>query len=412
MLSRPLLLMPLLGTLLKSMGNESPLGTTRFPPQVSQSAIPNPTSEIGTPDLPTSLQPLEFAIFRQRNFPQVECMLLLIIVCLTILILSFLASSTEASLFSVSQLQIEKMIESQVNGARQLKRNKEKIQDSIIAIVFLNNVSNVAGSILVGSLAGELFHDYWLGVFSGLFTLVIIFFGEIAPKVVGERFAAPYARATSGFVRVLRIGFKPFIAFTRLITRPIASDESTTVVSEDEITLLAHLGHRHGAIQESEQRMINRVFQLNDIPARDIMTPRTVVFALQADRTLQEIAGEIYSTFVSRIPVYEEDLDDITGIVHLRDILSALAKGQGARTLREFLSPVSFIPDTARADVLLRAFQKNREHLAIVVDEYGGVAGVISLEDVLEQLVGEIVDEHDSDVDMRLKARLLRERRK
>jgi CBS domain containing-hemolysin-like protein len=339
-------------------------------------------------------------------------MLLLIIICLVILVLSFLASSAEAALFSVSQLQIEKMAESGAHGVQRLKRNKEKIQDSIIAIVFLNNVANVAGSILVGSLAGELFHDYWLGAFSAGFTMIIIFFGEIAPKVVGERFAAPYARATSGFVRLLRMIFKPFIAFTGFITSPIAADGSTGRVSEEEITLLAHLGHRHGAIQESEQRMINRVFQLNDIPARDIMTPRTVVFAFQADNTLAEIASVLYTASVSRIPVYEEDLDDIVGIVHIRDILAALAKDQGSRILREFVSPVSFIPDTARADVLLRSFQKSREHLAIVVDEYGGVAGVISLEDILEQLVGEIVDEYDSDVDMRLKARLLRERRK
>jgi CBS domain containing-hemolysin-like protein len=339
-------------------------------------------------------------------------MFLLILLSLIILVLSFLASSAEAALFSVSQVQIERMSETGGHPIHHLKRNKEKIQDSIIAIVFLNNIANIAGSILVGSLAGELFKDVWLGVFSGGFTLVVILFGEIAPKIVGERFAAPYARLTAGFVRLLRLLFKPFIVFVRFITRPIASKVDAGLVSEEEITLLAHLGQRHGAIQESEQRMINRVFQLNDIPARDIMTPRTVVFALQADKTLADVADALYHASVSRIPLYEDDLDDIIGIVHIRDLLAALAKNQDHRSLREFVSPVSFIPDTARADVLLRGFQKNREHLAVAVDEYGGVAGVISLEDILEQLVGEIVDEHDSDVDMRLKARLLRERRK
>lgn len=339
-------------------------------------------------------------------------MSLLIIVCLIIVVLSFLASSTEAALFSVSQLQIEKMVEDRARGAMRLKRTKEQIQNSIIAIVVLNNIANIAGSILVGSLAGELFNDFRLGVFSAGFTFLIILLGEIAPKIVGERYAGPYARSMAGFVGILRLVFKPFIALTALITRPIASSVTSMRVSEEEITLLAHIGHRHGAIQESEQRMINSVFQLNDIPARDIMTPRTVVFALHADASLAEIANDLYSASVSRIPIYEENLDDIIGIVHIRDILSALAKDQGSRTLREFVSPVPFIPDTARADVLLHSFQKNREHLAIVVDEYGGVAGVISLEDILEQLVGEIVDEYDSDVDMRLKARMLRERRK
>ena len=339
-------------------------------------------------------------------------MILLLIICLIILLLSFFASSTEASLFSVTRLQIEKMTASKLKGAHALMHNKEKIQDSIIAIVFLNNFSNIAGSILVGYLAGDLFKDYSLAAFSTGFTLLIIFFGEIAPKVLGERFAGPYGRMTAGGIRILRLIFKPMIVITRLITKPFGSSLNRDHISEEEITLLAHMGHRHGAIQESEQRMINRVFELNDIPARDIMTPRTVVFALHANKTLADIAEQLYSASVSRIPVYDEDLDDIIGIVLIRDILSALAKDQGTRYLHEFVNPVTFIPDTAKADLLLRTFQKNREHLAVVVDEYGGVAGVISLEDILEQLVGEIVDEYDSDVDMRLKARLLREKRK
>jgi CBS domain containing-hemolysin-like protein len=339
-------------------------------------------------------------------------MTLLLLLSGIILLLSFMASSMEAALFSVTPVQIEKLCSEKRPGAQQLKSNKDRIQDSIIAIVFLNNIANVAGSIVVGSVAAAVLNDIWIGVYSGAFTLTIIFLGEITPKVVGERFAIGYGRATAGLVRFLRIIFLPFVAVTRFITRPFGTAGENAGVSEEEITLLAHLGHRHGAIQESENLLIRNVFQLNDTAARDIMTPRTVVFALQVDRTLAAVADELYRAHVSRIPVYGEDLDDITGIVHIRELLAALAQGQGERRIGDFAKDVAFIPDTARADVLLASFQKDRAHLAVVIDEYGGTAGILTLEDILEQLVGEIVDEFDRDVDMRARARSLREKRR
>ena len=339
-------------------------------------------------------------------------MLLLVFLCVIILMLSFAASSVEAALFSVSSIRIEQMCEKKLPGAARLRKNKENIQDSIIALVILNNLANITGSILVGGLAGEMFRDLWLGVFTGAFTFVIIITGEILPKTVGERYADSYARHTASMVWLLRMIFLPLVFLLRFVVKPIGgSTEARDRVSEDEITLLAHLGHRHGAILESENRLIRHVFQLNDILARDIMTPRTVVIAMPADRRLDEAAQELYKTSVSRIPVYEDDLDSVLGIVYIRDLLAGLAKGQGARTLREYMDEAMFVPDTVHADILLTSFQKNRSHLAIVVDEFGGTAGIITLEDILEQLVGEIVDEYDKDVDMRVKAKAKRERR-
>jgi CBS domain containing-hemolysin-like protein len=286
------------------------------------------------------------------------------------------------------------------------------MQESIITLVFLNNVANIAGSIIIGTIAGTLFNEFWLGVFSGGFTFVIILVGEIVPKTIGEQHAESYARHTAGLVRILRIVFFPAVVLVRQLVRPFSiNDEAGDGTAEEEINILARLGHKHGDILESETQLIKRTFELNDISAREIMTPRTVVFALQADRVLSDIAQDLYKTSFSRIPVFETDLDEVIGVVHIRDLLAALAKGLGSKTVREFADPVSFIPDTARADALLKSFQRNREHLSIVVDEYGGMAGVLSLEDILEQLVGEIVDEFDKDVDMRMKARTMREKR-
>jgi CBS domain containing-hemolysin-like protein len=208
----------------------------------------------------------------------------------------------------------------------------------------------------------------------------------------------------------MRVLLKPLILMINLLARPLGGNADVEHrLSEDEITVLAQLSHRDGNILETEHQLIRRVFQLDDIMARDIMTPRTVVFALRGGDTLESVADQLYTASVSRIPIYEEDLDNILGLVHLRDLLAALAKGKGHKELREFAEEAKYVPDTARANVLLKNFQKNREHLSIVVDEHGGMAGVITLEDILEQLVGEIVDEHDRDVDLRVKARTLEE---
>lgn len=340
-------------------------------------------------------------------------MILLLIICFFIILLSFLASSMEAALFTVTPIQIEQMCERGLSGATRLRRNKQAIQESIVAIVILNNLSNIAGSILVGAIAVDVFQDVWVGVFSAALTFMIIVLGEVVPKTFAERNAAAYARHTAQIVFLLRILFKPMILLINLFARPFgAKTDVEHRLSEEEITVLARMSHRHGNILETENQLIRRVFELDDIMARDIMTPRTVVFALRGSDRLDSVADELYKASVSRIPIYGEDLDDILGLAHIRELLAGLAKGKGHKELREFAEDVSFVPDTVRANVLLSDFQKNREHLSIVVDEHGGMAGVITLEDILEQLVGEIVDEHDSDVDLRVKARNLKELRR
>lgn len=340
-------------------------------------------------------------------------MTLLVLTCLGIIALSFLASSMEAALFTVTAVRIEQMIERGLTGAERLRENKQRIQESIIAVVILNNLANIAGSILVGALASDLFNDVAVGVFSGGLTFAIIVLGEVVPKTVGERHAAEYARITAPFVFFLRMVFKPVILLIHMFIKPFGgSTDAETRLSEEEITVLARMSRKHGAILETEDQLIHRVFQLDDILAREIMTPRTVVFALPADSPLGAVAERLYAASVSRIPLYEDDLDNIVGVVHIRDVLAALAKGKTTKALREYADEVSFVPDTARANMLLSLFQKNREHLFVVVDEHGGMAGVITLEDVLEQLVGEIVDEHDRDVDLRVKARMLEEQRR
>ena len=165
--------------------------------------------------------------------------------------------------------------------------------------------------------------------------------------------------------------------------------KKSKMVSEEEIRILSHLGHLEGSIEKDEQEMIQKVFRLNDLSAKDIMTPRTVIEAFEADKTLRELENEIYSVSHSRLPVFNEDLDDIVGICHQRNLLIALGKDQKDKKISEFMEELKSVSEKMKADELLPFFQNRRCHLAIVKDEFGGTSGVVTLEDVLEQLVGD-----------------------
>jgi len=173
-----------------------------------------------------------------------------------------------------------------------------------------------------------------------------------------------------------------------------------TIVSEEEIKILSHLGHIEGSIEKDEKEMIQNVFKLNDIIAKEIMTPRTVMTAFEESETLGELKDEIYKAQHSRIPIYNETKDDIIGICLRRELLIAMAKDKMNCKVSEFVRKVPEVSDRSKADYLLTLFLRKKAHIAIVKDSFGATRGVITLEDVLEQLVGEIVDESDRSVDM------------
>ncbi len=165
-----------------------------------------------------------------------------------------------------------------------------------------------------------------------------------------------------------------------------------------------------GSIEKDEEEFINKVFSLNDLTAKDIMTPRTVIDGLNGEKTLGELENRVYSATHSRLPVYHENIDKIIGVCHQRELLIALGRDEKNRKISEFRHEVIFVPENMKADELLPLFQKQKCHLAVVIDEFGGTSGVVTLEDVLEQLVGEIVDEKDIEIDTRVKAKNLREK--
>jgi CBS domain containing-hemolysin-like protein len=245
----------------------------------------------------------------------------------------------------------------------------------------------------------------WLGLVSGILTFLIIVFGEIMPKTIGQRYAEPISLFAAIPVKFLTIILTPLVWLVERATAPFVKRQSLPTTDEAEIKFLTNVGFQEGVIEDDEAEMIQRVFQLNDLNASDLMSPRIIVTYLKGEQTLAECQSEIIKSQHTRILVINETIDDVTGLVLKDELLTAMIEGHGDRQINTLQRPAHFVPETNRADKLLKVFQENREHLAVVLDEYGGMAGVVTLEDVLEVLTGEIVDETDRNVDLQEIAR-------
>jgi CBS domain containing-hemolysin-like protein len=332
-------------------------------------------------------------------------MTLLISLIIIVIVGSAIFSGLEASLFAVSESRVHVMVRHKLRGAKALLKIKENMQRPIILIVILNNIVNIVGAMIIGIVATETLGSAFFGFVSAGLTILIIIFGEIIPKTVGENNAETIARLSARPLTYITTMLLPFIWVLEQVTKKFSKDR--ILVSEDDLHVLSQMGHSDGTIEADEKEMIERVFTLNDLSARDVMTPRTVVVAFHKDLKLSEIKGDVYKLVNSRIPVYDEDLDDTVGMCSRRELLISLAKHEDNKKISDFVYDALYVSEDIKIDNLLPLFQKERAHLAIVEDEFGGMAGVVTLEDALEQLVGEIVDETDYVIDTREEARKL-----
>ena len=331
-------------------------------------------------------------------------MSVLIISIVIVILGSAFFCGLEAALFTVPLSRAKVLAEQKKFGAGSLVRIKEQMSRPITVVVILGNLFSIAGSLIIGAIASDVLNNIWLGWATAIITFLMTIFGEVVPKSIGEnkaQFVSLLAARPLLFVTKL---FSPLIWFIEQFTKPFTTKHK--IVSEEEIRILSHLGHLEGSIEEDEKEMIQKVFLLNDLKARDIMTPRVAMEALREDRTLGEVEEKIYSLNHSRLPVYERNYDRIIGVAHQRDLLQALCRGEKDKKISEFTREAMFVTEDMRADQLIPIFQKQRVHLAIVQDEFGGTSGIVTLEDVLEQLVGEIVDEKDKYIDLRTKTRI------
>jgi CBS domain containing-hemolysin-like protein len=337
----------------------------------------------------------------------------ILIVAGTTLLSSFLCSLFEAALYSITPSRIEVLRERGVRGANRLARLREHIEEPIAAILTINTVAHTVGAAWCGALVAERFGSAAVGVFAAVFTILVLAVTEIVPKSLGVRYAAQLGPAIVVPIRVMIWSTWPVVWMVKGVMAGLKGADAAQGPSEEEVAILARMAAQHGAVSSDEHRWVENALALDQVTAGQLRTPRTVVETLDADTPIQELVNMVEDWVHSRVPVIEgEDPDRVIGMVHRREVLDTALRPSGdERVLRDFLRPIRFIPESMPADVLLRLFVEDRTHLAAVVDEYGGLAGVVSLEDVLECMLGaDIVDEHDQVENMQVHARERRDR--
>lgn len=337
-----------------------------------------------------------------------EPMALLLLYLMLALGFSFLCSMLESSLLSVPRSHVAVMVEQGSRAGRRLERMKDDVDRPLAAILTLNTFAHTLGAAGVGAQATVIWGEAWVGIVSFVVTLLILIFSEIIPKTLGAVHNKRLAPFTAWTVHWLMVGLMPVVAACNGISKFLSGrEQSVPRIDRDEVRSLARLAHEEGAIDASEAQVMRNLIALREISVEQVMTPRTVVFTFRADQTVGE-ATEGEPPRFARIPVVEETLDKVKGLVHRHDLLKARTEGKGETILAEMARPVHTVPWAAKLPTVLETFIRRREHLFLVVDEYGGTAGIVTLEDVLETLLGvEIVDETDSVEDMRKLAKQL-----
>jgi CBS domain containing-hemolysin-like protein len=332
---------------------------------------------------------------------------LLITYILLALVFSFLCSVAEAVLLSITPSYIAGLRDKKPKLAAILKQLKQdNVDQSLAAILTLNTIAHTVGAIGSGAKATVVFGSAWFGLFSAIMTLMILFLSEIIPKTIGAVYWRVLAGLTARFVRALIWTLYPLIKISEALTRLIAHGKTTHVFSRDEFIAMADIGESAGKIDPHESRIIQNLFRLDSLTADDIMTPRTVISGLQQNMTVSAALDAKPSGTFSRLPLYETDLDHITGFILRDDLLLSMARDRGDVKLETLKREIKTVPDSMPLSNLLEFLLNQRQHIALVVDEYGGTKGLVTLEDTIETLLGmEIVDEMDRVEDMRALAR-------
>jgi CBS domain containing-hemolysin-like protein len=319
---------------------------------------------------------------------------------------SFICSLFEALVLSTTVAEVEALKKRLPRRGQLLEMIKSEIEETISAILTLNTVANALGSVVIGAIGAHLFGETILAVITAVFGAVLLVGAEVLPKNIG----VVYRRALHPYVVYplwwLRRSLRPITWLANGIVRVFVRPSETDHASEEEILLLAERGARFGTLSKSESNIIANALSLDDVRVGELMTPRTVVNALRRSATLADVFREYPNLPFGRVPVYGKNLDDIVGVVRRRDLLKAKANDQDTMLVEALMHEPQFVPDTATAANALQQCLKSHQKLLIVVDEFGATAGVITMEDIIEHLIGgEIFESDDVAIDMRELAR-------
>ena len=335
-------------------------------------------------------------------------MALLLVYLFIALGVSFLCSLLEAGLLSLPRSYVALLVDEGRAAGIRLQKLKGDIDRPLAAILTLNTFAHTLGAAGVGAQAAAVWGEMWVGLVGVVVTVLVLVLSEIIPKTLG----AVHAKKLAGFTAItcvvlIRVLYPAVVACNWLSRVTSGRRTHAPTISREELRVVTGWAQKEGELDQTEARIIRNMIALREVAVGEVMTPRTVVETLSVDQTVGDVAREGPPRF-SRVPVVERSLDDFRGVLHRHDLIGALSGGELARTMGELARPVHVVMESVRLPAVLRTFIERREHLFIVVDEYGGSAGVVTLEDVLETILGlEIVDETDSIDDMQALAKQL-----
>ena len=308
---------------------------------------------------------------------------------------SFVCSILEAVFLSITHSYIAVLKNRGEWAGAWLERAQKHIDEPIAAILTLNTIAHTVGATMAGAQAIVVFGEAWVGVFSAALTFAVLLATEIVPKTLGATYWKALAKPAAYVLHWMIIGMKPVLVPLGWISGLLTPSGERPTVSRAEIEVLAEIGRREGTLDEDEFSVVSNVIRLDEISVGEVMTPRTDMVGIPSSATIEEAQSVMLDTGHLRLPVYEESLDRITGVIVGRDVWRAARAGE--KRLEPVVRPVPFAPSSKRVEDLIPEMRAQLTKMAIVVDEFGGTAGLVTLEDLIEEIIGEIQDEHEGD---------------
>ena len=332
---------------------------------------------------------------------------LLLLYLFIALFFSFMCSVLEAVLLSITPSYISIATQQDPMLGKDLQKFKDNIDRPLAAILTLNTFAHTIGAAGVGAQAQLIWGEAYLSLASGVLTLIILIFSEIIPKTLGANYWRQLAPFTIRTLKVLIYSpLYPIILLSQFITRRLKKEKGRSILSRADFTAMTEIGIKDGIFKEGESQIIRNILRFNNIMVRHIMTPRTVVVSAQEDMTIVDFFKGFPDLRFSRIPIFKENLDDVTGYVLKDEVMYEMIQNQGNKPLKAIARRIQVVPEHMPIPTLFNRLLERKDQVALVVDEYGGTAGLISMEDIIETLLGmEIIDELDQVADLQNWAR-------
>lgn len=317
----------------------------------------------------------------------------IIIACL---IFSAYFSATETAFTSLNRVRMKNLVNAGNQKAKRVLDLEENYDNLLSTILVGNNLVNIALTSVATLMFVELFPLYGATLSTIVVTILVLIFGEISPKSLAKENPEKFSMFSAPLIQMLMIILKPlnwlFAQWKKLLARMFKADDSRGI-TEDELLTIVEEAKTEGSIEEEQSELIQNAIEFNDLEAWDVITPRVDIKAIEIDSTKKEVAKMFLETGFSRLPVYDGDLDKILGVLNQKDFHNHIDGSK--KTISDFVKPVVYVAGSMKAAVLLKKLQMSKSHIAIIVDEYGGTAGLVTMEDIIEELVGDIYDEHD-----------------